>query len=218
MTLSKPKAVIFDWDDTIVDSWKTSLEALNTALVAMGHEVWTDQEARARAGQSARDLFQNLFGERWQEADKVYYDTFNKIFLKNIRIHPYVEEILKTLADQKIYMAVVSNKRGHFLRSEAAHTGFDRYFGRIVGAGDARADKPDPAPVHLALRDSGITAGRDVWFIGDSHADMLCALNAGCLPLLIETKLPPEEMLINNPPARRFKKHSDIMDIIKTYS
>lgn len=215
--LPKPKAVIFDWDDTIVNSWPIALEALNTALVAMGQQAWSDDEARRRAGPSARDLFRGLFGDRWQEADKIYYDTFNKIFLNNLVVHANAEDLLKLLADNKIYMAVVSNKRGHLLRAEAAHTRFDRYFGKIVGAGDAAADKPDPAPVHMALDGSGIQPGADVWFIGDSHTDMLCALNTGCVPILIETKPPPEEMLLKHPPRHRFKTHIDIMNNIKDY-
>jgi len=215
MSLSKPKAVIFDWDDTIVDSWNTILEAMNTTLTAMGHPAWSDAEARRHIGPSAKDMFRHLFGERWQEADKVYYDTVNKIFLKNVRIHPNAEDVLKALASHKIYMAVVSNKRGPMLRSEAAHINFDRYFGRLIGAGDAAADKPHAAPVHLALQDSGIAAGKDVWFVGDSPTDMLCAVNAGCVPVLLETKLPPEEMLVKNPPLHRFKKHSDLMEFIR---
>ena len=217
MTLPKPRAVIFDWDDTIVDSWTTALEALNAALTGMGQAAWSDDEARRRCGASARDLFQQLFGDRWQEADKIYYDTFNRIFLKNVRIHEHVEDILKTLADNHVYLAVVSNKRGHLLRSEAAHIRFDRYFGKIVGAGDAEADKPAAAPVHMALQGSGIAAGIDVWFIGDSHTDMICALNSGCTPILLETKPPPDALLVNNQPLRRFKKHYELMEFIKVY-
>jgi phosphoglycolate phosphatase len=217
MTLPKPKAVIFDWDDTVVDSWSTALQALNAALVGMGQAAWSDDEARRRCGGSARDLFQQLFGDRWQEADKIYYDTFNRIFLNNIRIHEHIEDILKLLAENKVYLAVVSNKRGHLLRSEAAHISFDQYFDKIVGAGDAAIDKPNPAPVHMALEDSGIAAGTDVWFVGDSHTDMICALNAGCTPILVETKSPPDEMLRDNPPARRFRKHRDLMEFIQTY-
>lgn len=215
MTLPKPKAVIFDWDDTIVDSWPMALQALNTALTSMGHEAWSDAEARRRCGPSARDLFQSVFGEQWVQADKIYYDTYKKIIAEDIRIHRHVEDILKMLAAEKVYMAVVSNKRGSLLREEAARIRFDSYFGRIVGAGDAAADKPDPAPVHMALQDSGIAPDRDVWFIGDSHADMICALNSGCTGILIETKTPPPEMLEKNPPAGRFKEHHNLMEFIK---
>jgi phosphoglycolate phosphatase len=217
INLPKPVAVIFDWDDTIVDSWQTAMIALNAALTGMGGTAWTDDEARRRCGTSARDLFQNLFGERWQEADKIYYDTFTKTCLQTMRIHDDAEALLKTLAKNNVYLAVVSNKRGALLRTEAAHIQFTDYFGKIIGAGDAVSDKPHPAPVQMALADSGIAAGRQVWFIGDSHTDMLCAVNAGCTPVLIESKPPPEEMLVDCMPAHRFKKLFDVMTCVEDF-
>lgn len=217
MTLPQPKAVIFDWDDTLVDSWATALFAMNATLTAMGHAPWSDDEARRRAGPSARDLFRQLFGDRWLEADKIYYDTFCKAFADNMRVHNRAEDILKALFAQDIWLAVVSNKRGHLLRAEAEHIRFNDYFSAIVGAGDAEADKPDPAPVRLALEKSGIVPGPHVWFIGDSHTDMLCAANAGCTSLLIETKPPPEELLIKNPPTLRLKDHNSLMEFIDGY-
>ena len=77
--------------------------------------------------------------------------------------------------------------------------------------------KPDPAPVHMALEGSGIAAGRHVWFVGDSHTDMLCAANSGCTAILLETKPPPEETLLKHPPIRRFKKHADLMEFIRVF-
>jgi phosphoglycolate phosphatase len=214
MKLPPPKAVIFDWDDTLLDTWQAALVARNAAFVAMGHEPWTDAEARARAGASGRDLFMQLFGERWEEAVKVYYDTFHAVAPEKIRVFDQVDNILQKLHEQKIYLAVVSNKRGNILRKEAQDYGFDKYFGRVIGAGDAAADKPDPAPVFMALEGSGIAPGPNVWFVGDSHIDMICALNAGCTPILIETKPPPEDLLSLHPPAHRLGTHDDFMEFI----
>ncbi len=215
--LPKPRAVIFDWDDTLVDNWDTAVKSLNAALVAMGMEPWSEEEARRRSGPSARDLFTALFGDRWQEADKVFYDTFTQLVMTNLHIHENAEDILKLLTDHDIYLAVVSNKRGPLLRKEVGYACFTQYFNSVVGAGDAESDKPHAAPVLLALRDSGIEPGPDVWFIGDSHTDMQCALNAGCTPVLIETKPPPEDLLAQNPPSRRFSKHKDFMEYINRY-
>lgn len=217
-TLPKPKAVVFDWDDTLVDNWQTAFKALNTALAHMGSAPWTEEEARRRSGPSARDLFTQLFGaERWQEADKVYYDTFCALVLDNVRLHAQAEDFLEMLAANKVFMAVVSNKRGNLLRHEVEHLGFNRFFGKIIGAGDAPADKPDPAPLLLALEESGIEAGPEVWYIGDSHTDMMCAIRAGCTPVLIETKPPPEDLLRGNPPAGRFRHHGELMEYIVGY-
>lgn len=217
-SLPKPRAVIFDWDDTIVDNWALALEALNTALEHMGHDRWSDDEARRRAGPSARDLFTGLFGEeRWQEADRVYYTKFYELVSSGTRTHDHVEDMLKALTGHGIFLAVVSNKRGPLLRHEAEALGFKKYFGNVIGAGDASADKPDPAPVLLALQGSGIAPGPDVWFVGDSQADMRCALNAGCTPVLIETKPPPEDVLAKHPPAHRFKHHGELMELIRPF-
>lgn len=217
ITLPTPRAVIFDWDDTIINSWGPTLKALNKALTEMGEKPWTDEEARAKAGASAKDLFKQLFGERWQEADKIFFDYLRALFREHLPIYPDVEPILKLLKEREVYMAVVSNKRGPLLREEAKEAGFDKYFGRVIGAGDAEKDKPDSAPVRMALEGSGIAPGEHVWFIGDSHADMRCAANAGCTALLVETKPPPEETLVNHPPRKRFKNHADIMEFLKVY-
>ncbi|TAL37702.1 MAG: HAD family hydrolase [Alphaproteobacteria bacterium] len=213
--LPKPQAVIFDWDDTLVDNWNTAFKALNTALVHMGAPPWTEDEARRRSGPSAKDLFTQLFGaDRWKEADKVYYDTFCALVLDNVRLHDKAEDFLNALQKNNIYMAVVSNKRGHLLRKEVEHLGFNRYFGKVIGAGDAAADKPDPAPLLLSLEGSGIPPGPAVWYVGDSHTDMMCALRAGCTAVLIETKPPPEDLLIKNPPTGRVRHHGDLMELL----
>ena len=215
--LAKPRAVLFDWDDTLVDSWKSSVEALNTTLVAMGHEAWPEEEMRRRAGPSARELFPALFGDDWEKAEKVFYDTFNQVFLKNICVLPGAVDLLNLLRDNQVMMCVVSNKRNHYLRAEAEHLKWENYFKKIVGAGDAARDKPSPDPALLALSALDIPAAEDVWFIGDSHTDMMCAHTAGCTPVLLETKLPPEDVLKKYPPALRVKDCFKLMEYTKDY-
>jgi phosphoglycolate phosphatase len=80
---------------------------------------------------------------------------------------------------------VVSNKAGAFLRREVAHLGWDRFFGSVIGAGDASADKPAPAPLHLALSQLGRTADPSVWYMGDTALDMQAAKAAGATAVLI---------------------------------
>ena len=74
--LQAPRAVIFDWDNTLVDSWGCILAAMNTTLKAMGHVEWTMEEAKNRVARSLRDSFPELFGDRWTEARDVFYAAF----------------------------------------------------------------------------------------------------------------------------------------------
>ncbi|MBV8652850.1 MAG: HAD family hydrolase [Alphaproteobacteria bacterium] len=181
----RPRALIFDWDNTLVDSWPTIHEALNKTLAAMGHAPWSLEESKERVRLSLRDSFPLLFKDRWQEARRIYLDAFLAVHIERLTVLPGVETLLDRLKAEGLYLAVVSNKTGPILRRESEKLGWDHYFGRLVGATDAPADKPDPAPVHLALDGSGIAAGPEVWFIGDTAVDMQCALGAGCVPVLL---------------------------------
>ena len=54
-----------------------------------------------------------------------------------------------------------------------------------MGAGDATADKPDPAPILLALDRLGCAADRSVWYLGDTALDMQTARAAGVTAVLV---------------------------------
>ena len=114
------------------------------------------------------------------------------------------QEMLEALLGAGIYLGVVSNKKGEYLRLEAEHLGWDRYFGAIIGAFDAEKDKPAPEPVDLALGTSGIERGPLVWIAGDTDIDMECAHNAGCAPILVRDQAPGPGEMDSHPPARHF--------------
>ena len=185
MSPPPPRAVLFDWDNTLVDNWACILDALNATLEAMGHAPWTFEESRERVFRSAREGFPDLFGPRWREARTLFYDHFTARHLETLKPLPGAAALLEGLARAGIYAGVVSNKRGDLLRREAAHLGWLPFFGRIVGADDAKADKPDVAPVELALAGSGVARGPSVWFVGDNAVDVRCARNAGCVAVLV---------------------------------
>ena len=64
--------------------------------------------------------------------------------------------------------------------------GWLEYFEIFIGAGDAHEDKPSDAPLKLAIEESGIKAEKqDIWFIGDTENDMLCAKTFGCHSVLV---------------------------------
>ena len=183
--LRHPRAILFDWDNTLVDSWATIHEALNFLMRAMDRPEWTMGETRERVRLSLREAFPPLFGERWEEAREIYLGRFREIHLDRLSPLPGRETMLRALAEREIFLGVVSNKTGELLRREVAQLGWSGFFGSIVGAGDAPADKPAREPVHLALSPSGVAPGEEVWFVGDTAIDMECALNSGCIAVLL---------------------------------
>ncbi|NDF11754.1 MAG: HAD family hydrolase [Proteobacteria bacterium] len=185
--LPRPTAILFDWDNTLADTWQIIFESLHDTFIAMGHEPWSMEDVRGgREGihHSLRDSFPRIFGDKWNDAREVYYKSFLKHHLDKIAGLPDVPSVLRLLSESDIYVGIVSNKTGEYLRQEVTHLGWDSYFRKIVGATDAKRDKPFPDPVHLAMEGSNIDIGKHVWLIGDSITDIECAVNAGCTPIL----------------------------------
>ncbi len=202
MTVPSPKAILFDWDNTLVDSWAVIHHAMTATFEALGRRPWTLEETRRNVRKSARDSFPELFGARADEATEVFYRTYEADHLEQLRALPGAAEMLQSLASaEDLLLGVVSNKRGRLLRLEAAELGWDRYFGPLVGAADAAKDKPSPEVVDFALAGSGIDAGPEVWFVGDTDIDILCAGNSGCTAVLVRPEPPAEGEFGNLPLA-----------------
>jgi len=191
--MPRPRAILFDWDNTLVDSWATIHDALNFLMRAMNKPEWSLAETRERVRLSLRESFPLHFGERWEEAREIYLDRFRAIHLDRLTALPGRAAMLRSLVEAGIYLGIVSNKTGTLLRREVERLGWTGFFGNVVGAGDAAADKPACEPVHLALSESGVVPGEEVWFVGDTAIDMQCAQNAGCVAVLLGAPASPEE-------------------------
>jgi len=179
----QPTVLLYDWDNTLVDGWAGIATALNAVFDAFAMPRWSVSDTRARVRVSLRDSFPAMFGAEWERARDIFYATLKEGHLRHVTPMPGASEALA--AGAAWLQGVVSNKAGHFLRAEVAHLGWASHFGAVVGAGDALADKPDPAPVVLALDRLGRPADHSVWYLGDTALDMETARAAGVTAVLV---------------------------------
>lgn len=210
-----PKAILFDWDNTLADTWPIIYKALYHTFIDMGHEPWTLEETKKKVHRSMRDAFPELFGDRWELAGDLYQKYYRAHQIDHLNPLPNAVELLDYLAPQDIFVAVVSNKKGENLRKEVQLMQWGKYFKQTIGAGDTEADKPSPIPVHHALNGSGIAPGKDVWFVGDTLTDMECAYNSGCQPLFYGEDDPTDERYQHCRPVKHFKNHQELIDFLK---
>jgi|TARA_R110000772_G_scaffold121700_6_gene227968 phosphoglycolate phosphatase len=207
--LPPPKAILYDWDNTLVDTWPVIHGAMNGLFRKMEMPEWTLAETRNRVRHSMRDSFPVMFGDRWEEARDIFYAEFEAIHMQALVAAPGAASFLHAVHTKGIPQAVISNKQGRFLRKEAAHLDWDVYFHALVGAGDAARDKPSPEPVSMALqglRDAGgdLQPGPDIYFIGDSGVDMQIAHATGLTPILIHADPDLDGEYADCRPARIF--------------
>lgn len=169
------KAILFDWDNTVVDTQIMVLKALNKTLGEMNkptlHSYINAPERMA--------FFKQTFGEECDYAYSLFVDNLKSESPESIRIFPGFISFLELIAEKGIFTGVVSNKHSGLLRREIDSLGLTERFNIIVGSGDTDQDKPSPKPLLYALSTGGITPCTEaVFFIGDSAVDMECAKNA----------------------------------------
>ena len=209
-----PRAVLFDWDNTLVNTWPTIVECYHDTFTALGRTPWTADEVRDRAHGSLRDVFPGLFGERAVEAERVFYETFYRIHLERLAPLPGAADLLAHCQQLGCYVAVVSNKVGDNLRAELSHLGWQRWISKAVGARDCQRDKPAPDPIFKALAGTGIAPDETVWMVGDTPADLKCAHAAGCLPVLVGGAATLSGSLLDHPPRLRARNCNDLVALL----
>lgn len=171
--------VLFDLDGTLIDTNHLIVQSFQHVLRSqLGLEV------------PAAELYP-FFGEplgrtlaRWSaeraESLVAEYRVFN---ITNhdrlVRQFPGVNEMVKSLAEMGITLAVVTSKGRDVARQGLEVAGLDPFFPVLVGLEDTTRHKPEPDPALRALELLGEQPGPHVLMVGDSRFDVLCGRNAG---------------------------------------
>jgi len=182
--MTPPPAILWDWDNTLVDGWAAIQAGLNATFRAFAMPEWDRATVLARVRGSLRDTFPGMFGAEWERARDIFYAEVRASHLAVVNPMPGAVAAI-TAAARVAPQGVVSNKQGPLLRAEAEHLGWAPHFGALVGAGDAAADKPDPAPLFMALDSMGIGPAAEIWYVGDTALDMQAARRAGFRAVLL---------------------------------
>jgi phosphoglycolate phosphatase/pyrophosphatase PpaX len=202
--LSAPlTTVLFDFDDTLADSFRARVDALSQAFSGAGISHL-----------SPVDFFHNLNGGQLEtaladvEAETGvgqglmarYRDAYWTKESGMLTVYPGVRQLLQELASRGIKLGVVTQKgrdievggRRAGVVAEMAELGILDLFLVIIGFEDVANYKPHPEGVNLAMNRLEASAGETV-VVGDSVADIGAARAAGCWSCHATWGLPPQE-------------------------
>jgi len=187
--MNKPTAIIFDFDDTLIDAGTVINKSLESTFKEFSISPELLIERNIDKNHSMRDYFKHIFADRIAEARTAYYKYYD-LYAHELAALEKAEEVLNFLKAQKVFTTVVSNKSGEKLRHEITNKFLWKdYFEAIIGSGDAEEDKPSSKPAILALKNADLVNYENVWLIGDSIVDMQTAQNLGCKAILFGGKL-----------------------------
>ena len=183
--LREPDAIIYDWDNTLVDTWPLIKNAINETMRSLNREEWSLEKVRDSVHKSMRESFPEIFGNEWERAGEIYKKAYQDINIAQISLLKNSFELLNFVKSLNIPQFLVSNKIGATLRKEVKKLQLEHYFFSVVGAQDANFDKPSREPADFALMGSQIDPKKHhIWFVGDTIADVECAHNLGACPII----------------------------------
>lgn len=123
---------------------------------------------------------------------KIVLFDWNDTLVNNLNIPlPGAIEFINILYEDGVILGVVSNKPQSSLENIILKLGLNKFFTAIVGAGKAFEIKPSGLHAKQAISEIinitelNLKNFDECWLVGDSSHDVSCALNAGCIPILI---------------------------------
>lgn len=178
------KLVIFDLDGTLLDSVNDLAASVNHALGTFGYPARTVAEVKSFIGNGVTKLIERALPENHKTGEEISKTKMEFIAYYNIHgvdmTTPFegIPELLESLQDKGIKLAVASNKYNEGAVNLVKHYFPDIRFGAILGQNETRPVKPDPAIIFEICSKCGASVGESI-YVGDSYVDMETARNAG---------------------------------------
>jgi pyrophosphatase PpaX len=175
-----PRAILFDFDGTLVDSIELILTSARFAFQEYEGRVPTDDEWRAGIGRPLVDAFRDFVDNevevtrlvaRYREFQMLHHDRL-------LRAYDGVVDTIRALATAGHPMALVTSKPDFLARRGLEVIGLDDAIPVVVGCDTCTRHKPHPEPVERALALLGVSA-EDAIFVGDSPHDVASGRAAG---------------------------------------
>ncbi len=172
------KAIVFDWDLTLWNSWDTHLELLRQTAGALGAPRPTADDVAAHFSMPFLLHLEWFFPGDQQRVVDTYMSFYQRIVTDMPSLYPGVPDALRQLKENGYQLAIFSDKRHGFGVPELAQAGIGALMDYSLFLLDGRPYKPDPQGLLQVLDAIAVALGQAL-YVGDTDDDMECARRAG---------------------------------------
>lgn len=204
------KAILFDLDDTLVNSKKAEYNAIcefkklysefdevkDNDIAQIWNNITIENYEKYHKGEISfeelrtkrmKELFTNYSINISKEDAKNKFKDYQSIYEKNWILFDDAEEALKTLKS-KYKLVILSNGDGKQQRKKIEYTGLNKYFSNIVISSEVGYSKPDKEIFDIACKMVNLEPKNCV-MIGDKYkVDIEGSLNAGMYGIWVNRK------------------------------
>ena len=190
------RAVLLDWDGTLVDS-HGSLFAANAAVMRAFELPFDEGLYRLHYAPDWRLMYQRLGlrDDQIEEANRVWEAAYDGI--ASTTLYPGAADALRMLHAAGLPLGLVTAGPSAIVRPQIERLGLGDLLAIRVFGDDLVEQKPDPAPLRLALTRIGLADDpASVAFLGDAPDDMRMARAVGVHGIGIPSRLSDRDGLI----------------------
>lgn len=186
---TKVKAVIFDFDGTLVDTVGLLSEAWSRAASLMKIEV-DPSDVEEYVGLAGPEISLKITGgdeAKAKELRRLKDEIYDSQYIGRIRLFEDVEPSLRILRERGVKIAVASSQTTRRLKKYLSLLGVLKMLDVLVGSDTVARRKPAP---DIFLKAAGLLGAKPVecFAVGDTCFDCESAKNAGMRFILVSRK------------------------------
>ncbi|MFN3870010.1 MAG: HAD family hydrolase [Aquificaceae bacterium] len=166
------KAIFFDLDGTLIDSYRDIGIHLNRTLKDFGLPEVDIESVKYMVGGGARELLKRYFPDGLlEEALKIFRSYYLQEPVIYTKPFEGIVQLLEVCKEKGIRMAVITNKMEGLSRIILERLELMGYFSLLVGGDTYPEKKPSPLPLLESLKLLNLSP-QEVLMVGDTEADM----------------------------------------------
>ncbi len=177
----KLKAILFDMDGVILDSFDAS------------YKIFNDLRKKCKLGiMSIEEYKKSVWGGFFADNVKKYLKTNDVVgieihhkkliskYKSEVKLMPGAKKVLKAIKNKNIKIGLVTNTLRGQTEDKLRHHEIKNYFNAVVTGSDVERVKPYPDPV-LKLCSRLEVAPEEAILVGDTKFDYRAGKSAGCM-------------------------------------
>ena len=172
------KAVLFDLDGVLIDSYAGWFRLFNDALKHFGFEQITERTFRKHWGQSTEEDVRIFMPGKTVDQVRTYFEKYFPQYLSYLKVNPTAMRILHALSELGLKLACVTNSHRKIVLETLNIHQLAGYFKVILTADDVKNPKPAPDILLKACRLLKVELNQAL-FIGDTLTDKKAGDRAG---------------------------------------
>lgn len=205
------RAVLFDFDGTLADSYASITASVNHVRALYGLPPLGEPEVRRHVGRAAGYLLQHTVPAGSLEDNMATYRAHHPSVLRSgTRLLPGAAECLRALHERGLLLGICSNKPVHFTHQLIDYLGIASYLNVVLGPEDVPRPKPAPDMLRVALTRLNVTADQAL-YVGDMGVDIQTARAAGVSVWVVPTGSDEIETLRQAHPDRLLRDLGELI-------